>query len=195
MVRAILEGRKTQTRRIIKSQPKPGWNQLGGAQFCAGEHPKHHDCSEHAFELKCPYGQPGNRLWVRETWARVLDAIESEGPVVKSHLEYRADCPDAKYPGDWPEDEAKGNDDAPKWRPSIHMPRYVSRILLEIVSVRVERLHDMRLPDYEAEGYLTEPVSVEVAVERWRDLWDGLNGKGAHEANPWVWCIEFRRVG
>lgn len=185
MVRALLAGTKTQTRREVKSptgtfelnstlsNPKQCWLNVT-------------DSNEEAIRpLLCPYGQPGDRLWVRETW-RIL--------------------PDGSYTygANYTEEEAAIN----KWKPSIFMPRWASRILLEIVSVRVERLQDISEADAVAEGI--ERVGEMLGLPAWKDytcgtmltsavnsyhtLWKSINGTGSWQANPWVWVVEFKRI-
>ena len=178
MVRAILDGSKTQTRRIIKNSGDmwfddndpywgPCWKPyaVGGA---TGE-----DCMVH-----CPYGYPGDRLWVRETWAP-----EREG----------TGCPDdtgtlyrATDPG-W-DDENTGL----RWRPSIFMPRTASRILLEVTDVRVQRLQDITEDDAREEGY--PPKSHQCPAEWFFDTWSSIHGDSSWDANPWVWALTFRRL-
>lgn len=136
----------------------------------------------------CPYGQPGDRLWVRETWHP-----ETSNPDAKAA--YRADC-----------DYETGKECG--WRPSIHMPRWASRILLEITDVRVERLQDIDEDDCLAEGIAQvvreklpriqqcgeyDAINVDPVAE-YRDLWESISGAGSWDAKPWVWVIEFRRV-
>jgi hypothetical protein len=171
MVRAILERRKTQTRRIMKPQPygflfqKPV-KSLGGA------------------EIKCPYGQTGDRLWVRETWgtdAPNLDTcrrgVESDGLFYGPY--YAADA-------DWFDNHTV------RMRPSIHMPRWASRITLEITNVRVERLQDISREDAIAEG--TPPPDAAYSMrDSYMMLWESINGRGSWATNPWVWVIEFKR--
>lgn len=151
MVRAILDGRKTQTRRVVK--PRQGmlddWT-----------------------GLPCPYGKPGDRLWVRET----CYFEQPHGEVI-----YRAD------PGS--EKALDPEFTGLRWRPSIHMPRWASRITLEIVNVRVERLQDIRVDDARAEG-----VTAKWPVHGFRNLWQSINGFGSWDANPWVWVVEFRNM-
>ena len=194
MVRAILDGRKTQTRRAVKPQPEVSeqgnligdWlaKPLNGLLL-----PKLQDITIH-----CPYGQPGDRLYVRETWAQPVPL--DPGPTF-----YRADYPDnvlGKY-------ENLPPAEAITWKPSIHMPRALSRILLEITAVRVERLNDCSVADALAEGIAPEldgwtdysNPSCQMCVnpvDSYRTLWDSINGAGAWEANPWVWVVEFRRI-
>lgn len=166
MVRAILDGRKTQTRRIAKA-----------------------DNSNHL--LGCPFGQVGDRLWVRETFMDLTGTgIEATTGKFEGFA-YRADTPTGSYG-----DEVR-KEHGLKWTPSLHMPRKACRILLEITAVRVERLSGISESDARAEGY---PVEREVdggAHDPWlwfRDLWDGIYPDNSFKVNPWVWVIEFKRV-
>lgn len=198
MVRATLAGAKTQTRRIIKPQP----------QMVTNKHiePWQGDPAALLVLLaesgrKCPYGQTGDRIWVRETFGYV-SPDEHQRPLSECSIEYRADLPVGctDHPGGWPANECAGDPQRPRWRPSIHMPRAASRILLEIVSVRVERLNDCSDADARAEGtpgghgvipsynYNATPS------EHFSHSWESINGAGSWAANPWVWVIEFKRV-
>lgn len=181
MVRAILNGTKTQTRRAVKDR------HIDSAPPA---------CIFQWLRERCTYGQPGDRLWVRETWAYGVHALAAErdedGPFV-----YAADGTDQGRLCD-------------RWRPSIHMPREASRILLEITSVRVEPLQDISEADAVAEGIARDgdgyerfhvdpdaPVGQSFTrnpVLAYRGLWDYINGGGAWDKNPLVWVIEFRRV-
>ncbi|HDR9358166.1 TPA: hypothetical protein QDB44_004062 [Burkholderia vietnamiensis] len=208
MVRAILEGRKTQTRRIVKlphNNPLGTWEPttIGGAnggKTAAGEtvplqggiwHTRTGDC------LMSPHGQPGDRLWVRETHVNWwwLDEANPEGPRVFSHVAaYAADGYELQ-PGE-------------KWIPSIHMLRAASRITLEITGVRVERLQSITEADAIAEGIdrtaagfwstygQSEADGTYSPRLSYQFLWDGLNAARGHgwDANPWVWVIQFRRI-
>ncbi|MFS2159223.1 hypothetical protein ACCD10_17965 [Pseudomonas sp. Pseusp122] len=191
MVRAILEGRKTVTRRKVKKQ---------AALDClaAGFEPAFLALPGNA-DL-CPYGQPGDRLWVRETWAAdaQLNAIAprelSQGEPIL-------------FPADGALREVGCSMISPgRSRPSIHMPRWASRILLEITEVRVERLQDITHEDAAAEG-----VHRDSACRMWtatdeggtchryptpafKDLWTGINGLASWNTNPWVWVVEFKQV-
>lgn len=211
MVRAVLAGTKRQTRRICKpaatlsavvavqdpdEQPfgqrpaylTPGWfgDEDGESQFFS------------------PYGAPGDRLWVREThapqpdclisWSKWMAGAGGEKPIIH----YAADASDRA----WVE----------KWRPSIHMPRWASRITLEVTGVRVERLQDISTNDAEAEGVartgpgitypfrdylaLAEPMRrfYPRAQDSYRSLWESINGPGSWAVNPWVWVIDFKRI-
>lgn len=159
MVRAILEGRKTQTRRVVKDDTMLAWLNCDNVVKPINDHVAH---------LGCPYGQPGDRLWVRETFCPDYDP-----PI------YKAD-----------EDQAKI-----AWKPSIHMPRWASRITLEITAVRVERLQDISDADALAEGCEPFRENDMNAIDAYADLWADINGPENWEANPWVWVIEFKKVG
>lgn len=182
MVRALLDGSKTQTRRPVKGiDPDRLGETTSKAQWAKVNREAPESFGARYF---CPYGQPGDRLWVRETWAPHPDFPETARRAV-----YRAD-PECKY-------------DVDRWRPSIHMPRWASRILLEIVSVRVERLQDISDQDAIAEGIGLNPCAAGVYLTgtdetmphaAYRILWQQINGAGSWDANPFVWVIEFRRI-
>lgn len=196
MVRALLDGSKTQTRRVIKLPAAPDnlgqWeaSTMGGengGRTATGEQVPLQGVIWHTRTgkaLGCPHGQPGDQLWVRETHSVVPDHDEPAG---YSAVLYQADG-DAPYG---------------KWKPSIHMFREHSRILLEIVSVRVEPLNDCSDTDAIAEGIGLNASAVGVQLTgstetipraMYRDLWESINGAGSWAANPWVWVIEFKRV-
>ncbi|HGM4916871.1 TPA: hypothetical protein ACKPYE_006242 [Pseudomonas aeruginosa] len=210
MVRAILEGRKTVTRRIAKPVKHPDLGNIYAPGALVLEHEP-----QHVVDRACPYGQPGDRLWVRETWT---DVNMCGAPA----LAYRADedIRDLMEEPGFLDDRGAFNYDDPRvkpypfacwyaeldqarWRPSIHMPRWASRILLEITSVRVERLQDISEEQAIAEGppglaFPAPPGSHWVTEDGRRRafmrLWDDVNGAGAWDANPWVWVVEFKRV-
>ena len=172
MVRAILDGRKTQTRRIMKPQPieYDGMLMWKGLAWAAVTDPD---------QPESPYGIPGDRLWVRETFAYTDSTINDQPGYV-----YRATDPD------WSEMEGF------KWKPSIFMPRKASRITLEIVNVRVERLQNITEEDANAEG-IPSRMSVQTltpAVADYAALWESINGYGSWTMNPWVWVIEFKKL-
>lgn len=209
MVRAILDGRKTQTRRMVsratlfgdKTQDRDGyrptilgpnnvgnikWQWAKGAYFASHPH-------------LLPYGQPGDRLWVKET-ARPIRAWQ--GSINGCEIEYRADGFTKIFPEIWA---------VPKkvtpWTPSIFMRRELSRITLEVTGVRVERLQDISADDCLAEGAVqfTAPgvgdlMDQGVVKDPWmyrqkyQWLWQDINGPGSWDANPWVWVVEFKRV-
>ena len=219
MVRAILEGRKTVTRRAIKVQPRID----ASGNFCVGNSNYGQDgygkpVTKHFVNGCCPYGKPGDRLWVRETFALLGNedgcCIDWQDNLVKGDERgaariYRASCPPGDYglnqipaKAEWkPDTEAMEYDGA--WRPSIHMPRWASRILLEITDVRVERLQDITYEQAAAEGVHRGPLREWCAsdeggachkypVPAFRDLWQSVGG--SWDANPWVWVVEFKRV-
>lgn len=194
MVQAILEGRKTMTRRIVKPQP----NAIAPFEYGMPTEAYYGDWphSGYAKELKCPYGQPGDHLWVRETFQHTK--ILNINPEDKNYgYVYKADGqPWEDYEG-W------------TWKPSIFMPREASRIDLLIKSIRVERLQDISDKDAINEGievihesdytvYKNYLLKVKLGsvnpIKSFRTLWQSINGPGSWEANPWVWVIEFERV-
>lgn len=186
MVRALLAGAKTQTRRIVK----PVGNDDGFVlqDYGDGWWPYRSDDGESPFKGEneiphaCPYGAPGDRLWVRETWAR-----DSEDGA----LFYRADVGTGNEADDWQHNIDVGASGY-RWRPSIHMPRAASRITLEIAEVRVEKLHAISAADCWAEGI---PMSPDVnPIHEYAELWEQINGAGSWDLNPWVWVLSFRSI-
>ena len=190
MVRAILEGRKTQTRRIIKLPRDCSWYHAADP-VNDGNFLKHGlEGYWHVEELPCPYGKPGDRLWVREAHAFVPEPAYrcSTGIIQKVNPvdSYQACVYRENF------DRARSF----SWRPSIHMPRWACRILLEITGVRVERLQDISEEDALAEG-VDNSLHLgggRFATENFAHLWWMINGDGSWESNPWVWCISFRRI-
>ena len=214
MVRAILDGRKTQTRRVARPRfddrkPCEHWK----GENHEGDATMYRHCAHGSEGFGCPYGSPGDRLWVRETW------MQTDGTTSVPDVFYRAS-----------ETAANAEQLAP-WRPSIFMPRGASRITLEIVAVRVERLQDITEEDARAEGLLAMerapldpgskkcigcgrhrdehigsvrvcPQSYGAIFSNWsyaggfRHLWNSINAKRGFgwDTNPWVWVIEFKRV-
>ncbi len=195
MIRAILDGSKTQTRRVaIKtSQPHNVYPTDFDAEECTLEIENSFSGSRHW--KACPYGKPEDRLWVRETWNHSNFPL---GPYDDGcTVFYRADYLDDPH---GPDGERSPEGRYRTWRPSIHMPRAASRIALEITRVRVERLQEISIEDAMAEGAaLVRPeLDGAPACLEWRyayeDLWNELNGRAAWDVNPWVWVIEFKRV-
>jgi hypothetical protein len=196
MVNALLEGRKTQTRRIVKHN----LTQLGDGHFYAFDHRGiNYRVNTRTTTVRawanllqfCPYGQPGDRLWVKETFGITESAPYADGQVDEVAI-YRADG--------WNDDTGHF-----KWKPSIFMPRKFSRILLEITEVRVERLQDISEADAKAEGIEPElegwidyrNPSCQMCVNpvgSYRTLWESINGSGSWNKNPWVWVISFKKV-
>ena len=214
MVRALLAGTKTQTRRVVKLlgaeviEERP--DGLDGAVF-SQPWPW---SPQYDGWVPCPYGRTGDRLWVRETWAALqptddaATASEHRDRVVERPedgervaLWYRADGEMPLVEQLWADDE----EDGIRWRPSIYMPRWASRITLEVTAVRVERLQAITDADAKAEGV---ERNVDDGVEyfgplnhghidprvAYRSLWESINGAGSWAANPWVWVVEFKLV-
>ena len=202
MVRAILDGRKTQTRRVVR--PQPEINEKGNLM---GEWlsrpldglllPKLHDIAIH-----CPYGKTGDRLWVRETWG-IGSRPDPWGGY--DGIEYRADEAWLEDGDDLPCHEVKTPDDVCLgdyrlgWKPSIHMPRWASRLTLEVTNVCVERLQEISTEDCIAEGMSTTLREHDACIalrDDYRKLWDSLNAERGYGwgANPWVWVVEFKRI-
>lgn len=235
MVRAILDGRKTQTRRIMAPQPAddiergifPNPEVIG---WKSSRRHKHGSTTAHF----CHYGKPGDRIWVRETWGVVSHAFSDDGLMIdwvpdrpataihempfgngyySGYAIYAAD-------GDFTWGDDDGYEDGRScWKPSIHMPRAASRILLEITDVRVERLNAISPEDAESEGlertnftgfgdepglpsYPEPDVYFDPLKKQWKEyppeafagLWESIYGEGSWQANPWVWVIKFKRV-
>ena len=189
MVRAILEGRKTQTRRPVKNVRadnclvirKPTKKRNGVYTHVM-------DAPEHGL---CPFGNVGDRIWVRETFNAFWldnDVIQE----IKDGVSLASELCDYKAGYSYSIKPAEG------WTPSIHMPRWASRILLEIIDVRVERLHDISEADAKAEGAFpaTYKITPPEAVYRvgFGDIWRGIYGQENWLSNPWVWVIEFKRI-
>jgi hypothetical protein len=176
MVRAILNGSKTQTRRVVKLKPWHSLQEREDGTLWPWMHDNDRDCDHW---LPCPYGQPGDRLWVRETFAEGIHQMADA-----NHWAYAADRFGTQQ---------RLSD---RWKPSIHMPRSASRITLEITIVRVERLQDISEADAMAEGVNAgKYLGLERANARaFSELWESINGPDSWAANPWVWVIEFRRA-
>ena len=183
MVRAILAGAKTQTRRLMKPTPH---KVDGGVPFA--DAPAWAHAEPGSAVMRCPYGVRGDRLYAREAWA---------APHAYDHLPPRLIPQDARIHYAATEDRG-----GLLWRPSIHMPRWASRITLEITRVRVERLQDISEADALAEG-VTDDGSLVTdlagndrggAFAAFATLWEVINGADSWDDNPWVWAIEFRRL-
>lgn len=205
MVRAILDGRKTQTRRVVK--PSPLWVADPSVPF------KTPDADPKGI-IYCPYGKPGDMLWVREAF-RFLGSFDGDSPSRVGDrcliAGYSKPWAPTQYEADGGRDNwmnvgtAPGSITAGKLRPGIHMPRWACRILLEITGVRVERLNDISRDDAMAEGIvyqhdggfgLADSTHYNFADPRfsYQSLWESINGAGSWDANPWVWVVEFKRV-
>lgn len=236
MVRAILEGRKTQTRRAVK----PVGNDDGFVilDYGNGGWPYRSDDGDSAMHTvkrdgklylnetphDCPYGKRGGKLWVREAF-RFLDSFDGDSPAMVGER-----CILAGYPKPWAPTHYEADGWRDNWmnvgatpgsvtpgklRPGIHMPRWASRITLEVTGVRVEQLQDISEADAIAEGIGSVRVSESEtryidylmagkigekeatcgsAVLSYATLWESINGAGSWAANPFVWVVEFKRV-
>jgi hypothetical protein len=188
MVQALLAGAKTQTRRVVKPQPHDSVDDHIGAIEVGTYHPtvvrrgqeEPGPAEFGAYSVdgrntwRCPYGQPGDRLWVRETF---------RGPLNDGSFGYRA-THDGMFT--W---------ESYTWKPSIHMPRAAGRITLEVTGVRVERLQDISRGDAMAEGCPFPNMRVGADPRKWYEaLWGAINGADSWDANPWVWVVEFKRI-
>lgn len=202
MVRAILAGTKTQTRRVVKPAGKDDAFAL--VDYGEGWRPYRSDDGESSIRadgnetpIPCPYGKVGDRLWVRETWQAVNGNDRARHIVAHP-------APDRG----WVEYAATPRTDEPayKWRPSIHMPRWACRITLEITAVHVERLQDISEADAVAEGISefiggwwckyddAKQIAGNTPQDGYRHLWERINGPGSWATNPWVWTVEFSRI-
>lgn len=199
MVTAILEDRKTQTRRVVKPQPEVLYPfalvRQNGTGWIVEKWPR----QEREFgnfgrveRVVCPYGQPGDRLWVRETWA-CFGGDEYTYQKDRLAVSYRATW-DTDRATDFPR-ASLGYIPGDRWRPSIYMPRWASRITLEITKVRVERVQDITNEDAYAEGCDFRLANTPNHANAFAILWDNINAKRRFgwDENPWVWVIEFRR--
>lgn len=197
MVRAILAGTKTQTRRAIRPRPPAAVRDAGviwsgtpsNGEWWWLDSLELDEAGVVGEPFRCPYGVACDRLWVREAWRERVPDQDGRTD------DYRAD-----YPG-----LTRANDPCGvPWKPSIHMPRRASRILLEVTEIRVERLQEISDSDAVAEGVgltesavgipMTSPGGESLPHTIYRLLWESINGKESWAANPWVWCVSFRRL-
>lgn len=203
MVRAILEGRKTMTRRVVKPQPHAGvdavkWQDViitgCNTQDQSGFAMMRGDVIE-SEAIRCPYGTPSDRLWVRETfWHR-------EASHADYLMDYRYCATEPTPPGSVDHNDYHTLEGYWRKMPSIFMPRDASRITLEVTGVRVERLleiseQDARLEGIDIGGFRSSTEGIAGYEHRiqFRELWESINGPGSWDANPFVWVVEFRRV-
>lgn len=201
MVRALIDGRKTQTRRVMKLQPEAfgstGWL-YGGGYYADDSQMQSHLFHDVYGEKGSPYGSvytdgTVDVLWVRETW--------------------QAQCQDGRWWHEVPKDERDLHNWAftnpvapafeatpPKWMPSIFMPKMATRLILEVTSIHVERVQDIDVDDIVAEGAFPPDKNIglggQFAVEAWWDLWDAINAKRGYSwsSNPWVWVVGFKQI-
>lgn len=226
MVRAILDGRKTQTRRIMKDRPSDGFHPThNGYDLDLNAHwytpgmvdkkgylqPAKKDVFGVADENEgytCPFGTVGDRIWVRETFQGPLipeDELSEFLGENPDKFESPAYCEYAADGGPRPEYVDADDNTRHGWRPAIHMPRWASRLTLEIIGVRVERLNSISQEDAQAEGMeltgwrptYSDPDSggeVWTPYDNFAQLWESIYGEESWKANPWVWVIEFKVV-
>ena len=196
MVKAILEGRKTQTRRVVKW---PDWVTAQDQEKLIHQTPPtglaFYEDGPPVKRLTCPYGQPGDRLWVRESFQPLLvEGVKWRDSNYKTGVGYAPN-----YVATSPVIEFMdcGHDDeiTPRVTPSIFMPRWASRITLEITGVRVQRLQEISIEDALAEGITHSTFNAPRVEYQW--LWDSINAKSGLDwnKNPFVWAISFRRIG
>lgn len=198
--RAILERRKTQTRRLMKPQPWRVWGcGVRHGEAVVSAHVRYQQ-GEADVWVACRYGAPGDRLWVREAHALVPATAYRGSTGVQQAINPEEPSEAAVYKAGW--------DRSPpaRWRHAMHMPRWASRLILEIVAVRVERLQVISEADARAEGCgravdeddidgaPDAPAPAQTYRGGYRWLWDEINGRGSWDANPYVWVVEFRRV-
>ncbi len=240
MVQALLDGRKTQTRRVVKTRfsntdlvmrdnkhgkrlielqndvPEPVRKENPDGTFSTTHHVKTFS------EVKSPYGQPGDVLWVRETWAETVNVNSMQEWPGRPHIETeRRDFPDDavwsayiwRADGEWNWCDDDGFDTEKScWKPSIHMPKAAARLFLKITDVRVERLQDISGADAVAEGvkmtWISDGIeeckyknyindgrgSLSDASESYKTLWQRINGTESWDANPWVWVVTFEKT-
>ena len=177
MVRTILDGRKTQTRRVVK--PQPVLTTTDSSIISKKLKSQH---------IKYSYGQVGDRLWVRETWAsNGINIIGNKEDVI-----YKSDYGDIPPPKI---DLGNGLEITQNWKPSIFMPKLASRITLEITRIRIERLMDITIRDLISEG-CSFMSNTRLTMEYFKKLWNVINAKYGYEweKNPWVWVIEFKQI-
>lgn len=212
MVRAILAGRKTVTRRevVSRSHKRPYMVMMNDhPDFPGRQQP--FEADEHgsiAFEEKgvcefpivCPYGQVGDRLWVRESFADLRGTGIEHRPDPEGPLQRYAFAADSPH-GSASDEARKGF--GVNWKPSIHMPRAACRLLLEVTGVRVERLQEISVQQVRREGCEVREFWLfgadaeqrqKIAARVFGDLWRDINGRESWDANPWVWVVEFRRL-
>lgn len=204
MVRALRDGSKTQTRRVCKTRTQGQTDIIGYALMEDMNEADDGTREGEAWKrIPCPYGVPGDQLWVRESFACFGSSDSITPPVPRGcQIRFLADrnTPDPTCWVPMPAD-AKKPTPSLRGKPSIHMPRWASRITLEIESVRIERLQDISEEDAMAEGcgyLLAEHEYLDGNPDQYRQcyriLWEQINGTGSWDANPWVWALEFKRL-
>lgn len=196
MVRALLAGQKTQTRRAVKFEgiervtdrdeflsrsPYPLSRDATPGTVYVGR-----QCGD-VVGLPCPYGKPGDVLWVRETWQQIYERHDGQ--------RFTEPRQGARYTRSWIEYAATADEPPPTWRPSIFMPKSACRIKLKITGIRIERLNEISPDDAAAEGWPgpdeQHSIRSSYPIAWYSHLWDTINGRGSWDANPWVWVLSF----
>lgn len=205
MVRAIREGKKTQTRRVLKLPRGVGADDVEFVRMQPGYEDGTtravFECGDEPFSVRCPFGKIGDKLWVREDYG--LHGVDDLEAADLTNIVYRADDPD------W-----KGNTSGRRWRPGLFMPRWASRFLLELTDVRVERVDSISEADAAAEGFAAGRVAGSEMAERnlggglvvsspglyasaagaFQLYWIQMHGQDAYDLDPWVWALSFKRL-
>lgn len=224
MVRALLDGSKTQTRRVAKPKLAEMLEWFGGKSVddddrtldellgqCTEENGLRVWCADYPEEgsevIRSPYGQPGDQLWVRETWAGpLIQSVAWEEAEGISKFMYPEFCEYKADGGPTPEFLDQDENLVCRWTPGIHMPRWASRITLEITGVRLERLQDISEADSISEGIVRQGSGwrhyssanagecMRFPKNSYRSLWESINGPDSWDSNPWVWVVEFKVV-
>jgi hypothetical protein len=203
MVRAILEGRKTQTRRVVKNTtPESIYHGVTkfsdpASSFSNSFYSEDNDGGAWMYNfsnptrfMECPYGKPGDQLWVRETFCYGSAALNYDSP----DFDGRPVNYDTYDEGQMCFYRATDRGCDGPWKPSIHMPRWASRIDLRITDIRIERVQEISRVGIASEG-IPESWDIQDMVAKFIELWDSINGKKhPWESNPWVWVIEFDRT-
>lgn len=200
-VRAILDGRKTQTRRVIAPQPWEGHGTPLVGVYAPTIVDRHGEegpgpdtfgafTEDGEWAVRCPYGQPGDRLWVREAWHACPHCCDHEdGCFYGPRL--------GRYRADWGDQLARKCEAHSRWRSPLHMPRWASRLTLEITEVRVQRVQEITRGDAMEEGCPFANLAAGPDPRDWyREVWDALNARRGHPwvSNPWVWALTFTVV-
>lgn len=211
MVQAIIEGKKTQTRRIVKPNPEGPAAIYPGISFCKA-HVNEYAQLRYTWEYKspsgevygdgsgycnhCPYGMIGDILWVRETFVKACQ-WNGDGEMLSLKYYYRADNNWSNM--DWYDEKSDSTTSSPKWKPSLFMPKVVCRLFLKITDIRVERLQDISEQDAISEGAIPMHLddfgnTFKTYKRGFQSLWESINGADSWQSNPFVWVISFTKT-
>lgn len=195
MVRAILDGRKTQTRQMIDWR-RTRFTEIGERDD-GTPWPWSENCEKACdYWHECPFGDVGDRLWVRETWQGTLVDYENANKFYKDPEPFQTikNCVYKADAGPCPEYFDADDNLRYGWKSSAQMPRWASRILLEITGVRVERLQDISGEDARSEGFICDDSPAMGDIDEFSHIWKSIYGENSWQANPWVWVIEFKQI-